>query len=155
MLTLKEVCYLHDWQQEASVLSKAISTDFTHEHKYYRIPSTKYQPTGILYFQTFRSWTRNILGKVDQYHDYWYTCSLRTKDIRNHYMYWLCKINESLSYRGHFYSYGLTLISTRIDNHIHYKVWVEIINPFSNINGAAVEVWKWFNAYITYLLWIQ
>ena len=34
----------------------------------------------------------------------------------------------------------LTLIPAGLNNHIDYKVWDEIAYPFTNLNGAAVEV---------------
>ena len=32
------------------------------------------------------------------------------------------------------------------------KVWDEIIYPFPNFNGAAVEVWEWISNFIPYLI---
>ena len=45
-------------------------------------------------------------------------------------------------YRGSFYWHGLTLISARISNHIPSKVRDEVTYPFSNFNGATIEVWN-------------
>ena len=39
-----------------------------------------------------------------------------------------------------FYYYVLTLIPAWICNHIHYKIWDEINNPFLNFNGATIKV---------------
>ena len=39
-----------------------------------------------------------------------------------------------------FYQRGLTLIPTRISNHIHYKMWHEITYPFLNFNGGTMLV---------------
>ena len=39
--------------------------------------------------------------------------------------------------------YDLTLIPTRISNHMPSEVWDEITYPFPNFNGATVEVWEW------------
>ena len=36
----------------------------------------------------------------------------------------------------------LTLITAWIYNYIHYKIWDEIVYPFTNINGATVDVWE-------------
>ena len=47
-----------------------------------------------------------------------------------------------------FHYHGLTLIPACKSNYIHYKVWVEIIYPFPNFNGAAVEVWERINNFI-------
>ena len=49
---------------------------------------------------------------------------------------------------GPFYSYGLTLIPTRICNHIDYKVWDEITHPLPNFNGATFEGWEWISNFI-------
>ena len=40
---------------------------------------------------------------------------------------------------GHFYKGDLYLNPARINNHIHSKVWDEIIHPFPNLNGWTVE----------------
>ena len=37
-------------------------------------------------------------------------------------------------------SIGLTLTPAWMSNHIRYKVWDEITNPFLNFNGCSVEV---------------
>ena len=42
----------------------------------------------------------------------------------------------------------LTLIPAWMSNHIHYKVWYEIIHPFPNINSCTVEVWEWMINFI-------
>ena len=34
-------------------------------------------------------------------------------------------------------------LSAWISNHIYYKVWNEITNPFPNFNGETIEVWEW------------
>ena len=40
-------------------------------------------------------------------------------------------------------NYGLTLIPAWISNHMPSKQWIEIIYPFSNFNGAIVEIsWR-------------
>ena len=52
------------------------------------------------------------------------------------------------------------LLLTWISN---YRVWDEIISPFPNFNGAAVEVWKWISNSIPHftghdylsLLWLK
>ena len=40
------------------------------------------------------------------------------------------------------------LMSSWISNYIHYKMWDEITCPFTNINGATVEVWGWKSNFI-------
>ena len=45
--------------------------------------------------------------------------------------------------RGLIQWHGLTLRPAWISNYIHYKVWDEIIYPFTNFNGATIEVWEW------------
>ena len=44
----------------------------------------------------------------------------------------------------------LTLINspTWISNYNEYKEWDEIIHPFPNFSGAAVEVWEWIHKFI-------
>ena len=42
------------------------------------------------------------------------------------------------------YLHELTLIPW-INNHIHYKMWDEIIYPFTSFNDCTVEVWEWIN----------
>ena len=37
---------------------------------------------------------------------------------------------------------GLILIQAWISNHIHNKMWDEIIYPFLNFSGCTVEVWE-------------
>ena len=44
---------------------------------------------------------------------------------------------------GPFDQHWLTLIPALISNCIHNKARDEIIHPFPNINGLAVEVWEW------------
>ena len=56
-----------------------------------------------------------------------------------------------------FYWHGLTLIPAWIRNSIHYiikhyKVWDEITYPYSNFNGAAIEVWKWISNFILHFI---
>ena len=50
-----------------------------------------------------------------------------------------------------FYYHVLTVIPAWISNCIHYKVWDEITYPFSNFNGATVEVWEWISNSIRHL----
>ena len=54
--------------------------------------------------------------------------------------------------RGFFYSFGLTVISACIGNHMFRKVWDEIIYPFPNYNGATVEVGEWICNFISYFI---
>ena len=42
----------------------------------------------------------------------------------------------------------LTLISAWISNHMHIKVWYEIIYPFPKFNGSTDEVWDWISNFI-------
>ena len=42
----------------------------------------------------------------------------------------------------------LTLISARLNNYIHHKVWDEITYPLPNFNSFAVEIWEWINTFI-------
>ena len=49
--------------------------------------------------------------------------------------------------------HGLTLIPGWISNYIHYKVWYEITYPFTNFNGATVEVWVWISDFILHFTW--
>ena len=37
-----------------------------------------------------------------------------------------------------------------ISNYIHYKVCDEIIYPFTNFNGATIEVWEWISNHTLY-----
>ena len=32
-----------------------------------------------------------------------------------------------------------------LSNYIHYKIWDEITNPFTNFTGATFEVWDWMD----------
>ena len=32
------------------------------------------------------------------------------------------------------------------------KVWVEITNPLSNLNGATFEVWEWISNFILHIV---
>ena len=50
-----------------------------------------------------------------------------------------------LGIRGPFYHHGSPLIAILISNYIHHKVWGEIIFPFADVNGFAVEVWEWIS----------
>ena len=47
--------------------------------------------------------------------------------------------------RGPFYWNISILFSTRIRNHLHYEVWVEIRYSFPNFNNATVEVLEWIS----------
>ena len=47
-----------------------------------------------------------------------------------------------------FYQHRLTLIWAWISNYIHHMVWDEIAYPFTNFNGATVEVWEWMSHFI-------
>ena len=42
--------------------------------------------------------------------------------------------------RGPFYEHGLTLIPVWMNNYVHCKMLVQITYPFSNLNGATVEI---------------
>ena len=55
---------------------------------------------------------------------------------------------DAWSSKGPFYKPGLTLISSRMSNYIHYKVWDEITYPFPNFNGAVIEVCSWLSNFI-------
>ena len=46
----------------------------------------------------------------------------------------------------------LTLIPARIRNYMASKIRDEIIYPFTNFNGAAVEVWEWRRNFIPYFI---
>ena len=52
--------------------------------------------------------------------------------------------------RGAFYYHGLTFIPAWISNHMPSEVWDEITYPFSNVNGATVEIWEWISNFIPY-----
>ena len=39
-----------------------------------------------------------------------------------------------------------------INNSTHYTVWDRIINPFPNVNGTTVEVWKWISKHSAFYL---
>ena len=42
----------------------------------------------------------------------------------------------------------LTLIPAWISNYIPSDVWDEITYPFTNFNGATIEVWEWISNFI-------
>ena len=44
----------------------------------------------------------------------------------------------------------LTLIPAWLSNHIYHKVWDEITYPFSNFDGAAMEVCEWLSNATSY-----
>ena len=50
-------------------------------------------------------------------------------------------------YRAH-YDVTVMITQTWISTYIHYKMWGEIIHPFPNFIGAAVEVWKLISNFI-------
>ena len=56
------------------------------------------------------------------------------------------------TYRGSFYSQGITLIPEWMSNHMPSKEWDEIANTFPNFNGCTVEVWEWINNSMPYLM---
>ena len=60
------------------------------------------------------------------------------------------KFNKSAVTWNSFYLHGLTLIPVFISNHIHYKMWDEIVYPFQNFNGAIVEVWELISNFISH-----
>ena len=39
-----------------------------------------------------------------------------------------------------------------ISNHIHYKMWDEITDPFPNFNGTTIEVWEWISNVIPHFI---
>ena len=41
-----------------------------------------------------------------------------------------------IDYGDLFYQHGLTLIPAWISNYIHYRVWDEIVDLFTNFNAA-------------------
>ena len=43
-----------------------------------------------------------------------------------------------------------TLFPAVIGNFIHYTVWGETAYPFTNLNGATVEVWEWISNFSLY-----
>ena len=57
---------------------------------------------------------------------------------------------------GPFYWHGLTVILAWISNYIHCNVWDEINYPFTNVNGAIIEVWEWLSNFIPHLtgMWL-
>ena len=59
--------------------------------------------------------------------------------VCGHYIDCVCVIDMSIGY---------TLFPAWIGNYIQYKVSDEIIYPFPNFNGTAVEVWEWINNFI-------
>ena len=50
--------------------------------------------------------------------------------------------------RGHFGWHGLTLTPTWVSNYFPNKVWDEVTCPFTNFNGATVEVCEWISDFI-------
>ena len=53
-----------------------------------------------------------------------------------------------------FYKHGLNLIPAWISNHMHSKVWDEIISRFSKFNDCTVEVWEWIRYFIQHFIMI-
>ena len=52
---------------------------------------------------------------------------------------------------GPFHLHGLTLFSAWISDYIHYKMPNESTYPFTDLNGRAVEFWKYISIFITYI----
>ena len=50
--------------------------------------------------------------------------------------------------RDPFYS----LIPAWMSNHMSSKAWDEITYPFPNINGCAIDVWKWIKYIVPYFI---
>ena len=47
---------------------------------------------------------------------------------------------------------GLTLNPAAINNHLSYKMQNEIVYPFPNVNGAAIEAWEWVSNIIPHFI---
>ena len=64
------------------------------------------------------------------------------------------KYGETQIIWGPYNLHGLTLISTWINNRIHYKMWDEIIYPLPKFNDVSVAAWEWISEHvITYSCW--
>ena len=61
---------------------------------------------------------------------------------------WLAQWDECLP----FYWHSLTLIPAWISNCMTSKAWGEIINPFTNFNGATVEICEWISNFMPHFL---
>ena len=106
-------------------------------HKWYIYPNTEHS----IPHKVGKRFSRAFFGVLRQF--------LLTKVMSMHIMYilnwhWSSHTIDPVPTKeswDHFYQYGLTLISTRISNYIHYKMWDEITYPFLNHSGGAtVEV---------------
>ena len=47
------------------------------------------------------------------------------------------------------YKHRLALVAAWIANDIHYKVWLGIVYPLQNFNGAIVEVTEWISSFVS------
>ena len=56
---------------------------------------------------------------------------------------------------GPFYWHGLTLITAWISNHMLSNLWDEITFPFSNFNGATVDVLKWISNFSPHFIMVM
>ena len=54
---------------------------------------------------------------------------------------------------GSFYWHELPLIPAWISNHMHSKMWDEIIYPFPNFSDSTIEVWEWISNFIQFYVW--
>ena len=85
------------------------------------------------FFRAFGKQTRRDSALQNQYH-----LGYVFHEARDHYSL-LDIFGEPL------FLHGLTLTPTWIHNCIHYKVWDNIVYPFSNSNSAAVDVFEWIS----------
>ena len=53
---------------------------------------------------------------------------------------------------GPFYQHGFTLIPTWRNNHMHSKVWHEIIYSLPNVIGTIVTLWEWISNSIQHFI---
>ena len=85
--------------------------------------------------------------------DKWTTSIILTSSVPNIY-YKTIFIYSCISLQciyNQFYWCGLITIPALTSDHIHHNAWDEIIYPFPNFNGAAVEVWEWIRSFIPHL----
>ena len=88
----------------------------------------------------------------------WYCCTRKYNFSRNHYLWRSFHLDHSgislqfNSFRDYFHYHGLTLIPAWICNHMLSKMWDDITYPFSNFNGANIEIWEWISDFIPHFI---
>ena len=83
------------------------------------------------------------------------SCWFETQWHSSHITWMTCTIFEILQMNTSNTLLGqdFTLLPAWINGFTHHKVWNEVPYSFPNLNGAAVQAWKWMSNFIPHFTW--